>query len=151
VSSKESVLTALESDLRDHFETPGVSVAVKGPNITRWKTNYLTTPQTQTPAITIIDAGESIPEVQDAVNVRYLSHIHLQILVKLDTKEDALTNLNAVVAEIQKFADDRSLSDGSFVHIRVAAVDSYNLYPDRNMADCIVSLHLRYIRAKGAV
>ena len=150
MNSKETVLQALETSLQSFFEGGAATNQIASRKIKRWKRNMLTQPPSETPSITIVDAGESIPEVSDASYVRYLLVVHLDMLVKLDSKDDMLEGLNNVIAAVQKFCDTNQVG-GDCIDVKLRSIESIQLYPDKNMADASAILHLRYLRTNGGV
>jgi len=149
-STKETILAALETALKSFFDGGAATNQIKGSNIARWRKNVLTTPPTETPAITIIDPGDSTPEVVDSEYVRYLSEIDLHLLVKVNSPTDTLDGLNGLIADLQSFCDTATI-DAALLNIHVAGVSSFNFYQDKNMADAVISLDLRHVRVRSAV
>jgi hypothetical protein len=150
VSAKENVINALETGLRAFFALDSTSEAIKSENITRWKTNFITRPPSATPAIFVIDQGETIAEVDDGAATRYVCRIDLQVLVKVDSKADAISKLNGIVGELTKYCETESLDTSEFLHLRVQSVSDHRLYLDNVWADCVVTTSLRFTRARGA-
>lgn len=148
MNAKETVLQALESSLQSFFDGGNATNQIAAKKIKRFRENNLKISTLDTPSINIIDVGESIPEVSDGTNVRYLLVVHVYALVKTDSKSGMLEDINDVISDIQKFCDTNQITD--CLDVKLRSVESVN-YPDQNMADAAIVLHLRYLRAIGGV
>lgn len=146
MNAKETVLDSLLTNLQTFFDTDATyKIAAK--KIKRFRENVFDVSKADTPSLNVIDVGESIPEVRDATNTQYLLVVNIYALVKTESKTGMLEDVNDVISDIQKFCDTNRTSA---VDIKLRSVESVN-YPDRNMADAAIVLHVRYLRLNGGI
>ncbi len=146
MNAKETVLDSLLTNLQSFFENDATyKIAAK--KIKRFRENVFDVSKVDTPSLNVIDVGESIPEVKDATNTQYLLTVNIYALVKTDSKADMLEDINDVISDIQKFCDTNHTSA---VDLKLRSVESVN-YPDKQMADAAIVLHVRYLRQNGGI
>ena len=153
MTSKETVMRALVDALKAFFDGGNATNQIAADKIRRFKINMIKDKPTETPSISVVDDGESVPEVDDGTHIQYLLLVRLHIVVKTTNPDDTLEGINNTISDIQKFCDTNQVggdcSDIKFWSAEQIAASLAGVMDF--ISDAVVVLHLRYLRTKGSV